>query len=478
MTKVTVLLTSYNHDKYIGESIESILNQTYKDYELYIVDDCSSDDSWKVIKSYKDPRIIAIRHKKNIGRCMTKELIKKIKGDYIAIAHCDDKWEKNKLKEQVAYMEKNKNVAACFTHVKLIDEDGNRIENKNEEVYVDFNIKNRNRCEWLNYFFTNGNKFCHPSVLLRKQVQIQDNLYVYGLGAIPDLYRWVKLLLNHDVHIIEKELTCFRIRKNAANTSGKNKENIIRNYYDVYHLLDLYRSINNKDEFIKVFPNAKKYIVDNDIVVEYAFARMCIDINNSLKKPYTMYGLNLLFDTLQDDKKRKKIEKLYRYSSKDLIKETGENDIYNVITSDNFMNTSIYYEIDEPFNEKNKINKKVFIQSDGTFDICFDSFNQNIKRIRIDLDEEVYRGYKKLNIKINGKEPKIKYEEVYKDEKEIVFLTVDPKIIIDINEKINTIEITGNTRKIPVVEMELILKKIYQKNIVTKIKNILKRKKR
>ena len=61
MPKVTVLLTSYNHEEFIADSIESILNQTYTDFELYIVDDCSMDNSWEVIQKYNDPRIIAIQ---------------------------------------------------------------------------------------------------------------------------------------------------------------------------------------------------------------------------------------------------------------------------------------------------------------------------------------------------------------------------------------------------------------------------------
>ena len=72
MPIVTVLLTSYNHGDYIRGSIESILNQTFKDFELYIIDDCSSDNSWDIIQEYKDDRIIAIRHEKNEGGCTTR----------------------------------------------------------------------------------------------------------------------------------------------------------------------------------------------------------------------------------------------------------------------------------------------------------------------------------------------------------------------------------------------------------------------
>lgn len=478
MPKVSILLTSYNHADYVGESIESVLNQTYKDFELYIIDDCSTDNSWNVIKKYKDKRIIAIRNRKNMGKNFTNELISKFKGEYIAIAHCDDKWEKDKLKKQVEYLDNHKKVGACFTHVKLIDEEGLEIINENEEKYTNFNIKNKTRYEWLNYFFIYGNKFCHPSVLLRKKVQVGENLQVYGLGAIPDLYRWVKLLLKYDIHIIEEKLTCFRIRINGANTSGRNPENIIRNYYDVYQLLNLYRNIKEKNEFLKVFPEAKKYVVKNDIVIEYAFAKICMNVNNSLKNTYTFFGLNLLFEILQDDEKRNKIEKLYNYTSRDLKKDTGANDFFKVISHDNFMDTSIYYQTNNSFNEKEKLFKKVYINSDGSFNVVFNLHKNDINKIRIDLDEDVYREYEKLEIKINGKIIKPKYKNVYYGKYKIVFLTVDPQIIINIKEKIDSIEITGKTNQIPLIDMEGRLKRVYQRKILMKLKSYVNRKRR
>ena len=122
MPKVSVLLTSYNHGNYIGESIQSILDQTYKDFELVILDDASTDNSVEVIKSFKDKRIKTIFRKKNLCRAICKEIIEPLQGEYIAIAHCDDKWNKEKLEKKVKYLDTHKNTAACFTWVELIDE--------------------------------------------------------------------------------------------------------------------------------------------------------------------------------------------------------------------------------------------------------------------------------------------------------------------------------------------------------------------
>ena len=77
MAKVTILMTSYNHQDYIRESIESVLNQTFRDFELIIVDDCSMDDSFEVINTFKDKRIKAIRNDRNMGPEFAFEILHK-----------------------------------------------------------------------------------------------------------------------------------------------------------------------------------------------------------------------------------------------------------------------------------------------------------------------------------------------------------------------------------------------------------------
>lgn len=216
MPIVTVLLTSYNHGDYIRGSIESILNQTFKDFELYIIDDCSSDNSWDIIQEYKDDRIIAIRHEKNEGGCTTRALYSGFKGKYFAMAHCDDMWELDKLEKQVSYLENHPEVGACFTNVQLIDDDGNNFDKENHPYSHVFLNENMTRFEWLNHFFYHGNRLCHPSSLIRMDVQMKDDLFAAGLGALPDYYRWVKLCLKHEIYVHPDKLTKFRIHADES----------------------------------------------------------------------------------------------------------------------------------------------------------------------------------------------------------------------------------------------------------------------
>ena len=100
--KVSVLISVYNHEKYVGQAIESVLRQTYQNWELIIMDDCSLDRSPDVVRQYKDRRIQFYRSEENKGPILIfNELLKKATGEYIASLDSDDIWYDNKLEEQV-----------------------------------------------------------------------------------------------------------------------------------------------------------------------------------------------------------------------------------------------------------------------------------------------------------------------------------------------------------------------------------------
>lgn len=461
MVKVSILLTSYNHGRYLKKSIDSILNQTYKDFELIIVDDCSTDDSYSIIEGYNDKRIKKIRHEVNIGYCMTKELVKSFKGKYFAIAHSDDIWEKEKLEKQVKYLDENSNVAACFTWVKLINEQDEEIKSNNGAVYTDFNVENRTRYEWLNHFFYKGNCLCHPSVLLRKDAQLDENLFVRGLGSFPDLYRWVKLCLHHDIYVYPEKLSCFRVRENGKNTSGVNKANLIRNYFDFLPLLNLYKDL-TEEEFLKVFKETSKYLVNGKINKNYALARMCID--DITMPPHILFGLMLIFETLQDDKQMKELEDLYNYKPKDLKKETANNDVFKRLQDFKFMTSTLYFSNATPFNDNNKFTLETFVKTNKSFKISYTDINKKVTSIRFDPDEGEFRKFDNIEIYINGE--KVQYKLIngeYKDNT-IYFFTTDPMILIDYNGIVDNVLITGNT--------ELISKDEFN-NIIRTLKNEL-----
>lgn len=127
---VSVILPTYNRAHLIGRSIQSVLDQTYKDFEIVVVDDGSSDNTKEVIDSFSDMRIKYVRQQENRGASAVRNIgIKLAKGDYIAFQDSDDEWFSNKLEKQ---MEAFENVSS---EVGVIYTDMLRINNKGEIKY-------------------------------------------------------------------------------------------------------------------------------------------------------------------------------------------------------------------------------------------------------------------------------------------------------------------------------------------------------
>ena len=135
--KVSVILTSYNHAAYIAAAIESVLNQTFTDFELLIIDDGSKDNSREIIKRFDDPRIKTFLYAENRGPVLAiRDAVNSARGKYIAVHHSDDLWALDKLDKQVKFLDANPNYAACFTLVEFVDERGD-IDNIQSILAID-----------------------------------------------------------------------------------------------------------------------------------------------------------------------------------------------------------------------------------------------------------------------------------------------------------------------------------------------------
>lgn len=178
--KVTVLMSVYNCESYLKDSIISILNQSFEDFEFIIINDCSTDNSLDVILSFSDPRIRLIKNEFNLG--LTRSLNKGIelaKGEYIARMDADDICEKIRLEAQVKLMDTNRQVGICGTWFRYSD------TGEIFEPPVTFDeIK-------TGLFITNS--IGHPTVMIRKSMLIEHHLlYDITLHYAQDYEMWVR----------------------------------------------------------------------------------------------------------------------------------------------------------------------------------------------------------------------------------------------------------------------------------------------
>ncbi|MGB7962187.1 MAG: glycosyltransferase family 2 protein, partial [Propionicimonas sp.] len=157
-------MSSYEHERYLRRSIDSVLNQAFSDFELFILDDASTDSSWEIIQTYTDPRIHPLRNpvNRNDKVVMRQVIAESASGEYFAVHHSDNTWQPGKLQAQVDFLETHPQTGAVFTNALAIDENDREItDEKNWFTYI-FDQPNRSREEWLNFFFYHGNALCHP----------------------------------------------------------------------------------------------------------------------------------------------------------------------------------------------------------------------------------------------------------------------------------------------------------------------------
>lgn len=125
---VSVIMPVYNAEKYVSAAIESILNQTYQNLELLICDDGSTDNSWKIINSYHDPRIKGFKNENNIGSLLTRNfLFEKVKGDFITFQDADDFSVLNRLEKQVLFLKGNPDCGLVGTWASYVNKKGNQL---------------------------------------------------------------------------------------------------------------------------------------------------------------------------------------------------------------------------------------------------------------------------------------------------------------------------------------------------------------
>lgn len=329
--KVTIHLTSYNHEPYLKAAIDSVLAQTFTDYELVITDDCSTDNSRDIIRSYDDPRIIKefpdVRYMRKHG----ERVIKNARGKYVAVHHSDDVWLPDKLEKQVAFLDSHTEVGAVFSHARTIGPDGSFIKHPVEAI---FRQPNRSRHQWLRFFFCHGNALCHPSVLMRKGLAIK-HFPSYGLTGIPDLYKWISLCLENEIHILQEPLVYFRVHPGADSEGGNSARNIVRFAVEIGWIIRLFKRLKTLEDWLAVFPEAQGYVVNGTFDPDFVLAQMCLNTTNCQPEAIRLFGIHLLLDIMDNQEKREQIEKLYGFTTPRMGELSTSADLFNLLSKDN-----------------------------------------------------------------------------------------------------------------------------------------------
>ena len=223
---VSIICLCYNHSNFIEEALFSVFNQTYKDWELIIINDASTDSSKNVIdKIVKDnplQTIQTIHLEHNKGNCAAFNIGFKIsKGKYIIDLAADDKFEIDKLEKQVHILENADNqTGICFTNAILIDEESKQLGN----YYFDWYKKLPKDGFIFKELVRAGGMICSPTMLIKKEVLEQLNGYDESL-SYEDYDFWVRSARNWKYVFIDENLTFYRKITHSHSSTFKKKNN-------------------------------------------------------------------------------------------------------------------------------------------------------------------------------------------------------------------------------------------------------------
>lgn len=204
MPKVSVILPVYNGEKYLKEAVDSILAQTFTDFELLLINDGSTDGSEAVLQGYKDERIVYVKNEKNTGLIHTlNKAINLAKGEYIARMDADDLALPERLQKQLSRLEKS-GAAVLFTRVKLMDAGGKPLPPWQDDAanVAPQRIKN---------FLKSDNCLAHPTVM-GKTTLFKKYGYRYNQKYSEDYDLWLRLLADGlRIEKLEEPLLLHRI---------------------------------------------------------------------------------------------------------------------------------------------------------------------------------------------------------------------------------------------------------------------------
>ncbi len=243
--KVDIILPNYNSNLFLNETLKSVLNQTYKNWKLIIVDDCSDKKTKKILKKYtrnKKIKVYWLKKNKGAGYCRNYA-IKKSKSSYLAFIDSDDVWKTDKLETQIRFMENN-NYEFTYTNYETFGKKNSLIRPSQEYSFEKF---------------INDTSICTSTMIVKREI-VKDVEFT-DTKICEDYYFKCKLLKVCNAYCLDDFLTKYRIRENSL------QSNKWRNIYWIWKINKKYNKFNFFNNFFSLLfislNSLKKYGLKN-----------------------------------------------------------------------------------------------------------------------------------------------------------------------------------------------------------------------
>lgn len=321
--KISILCPSFNHERYVGYFIESVLNQTFEDFELIIVDDCSSDKNVEKIQVFKDERIKLIQHAYNKGiNAALNTAFENSSGEILLFCASDDMLESNALEKINEAFSNNQNIDVVYPSAKIIDTNNCIYDKKIQET--------RNNIELLHYLFFNGNCLYSVGMCIKKE-NYKKNLYPLPISMCnhQDTFMHIKLLIaNSNILFLQDELIKYRHIENHNSISSSSSVTNARENLEIEHLMDAFLSIEDVSLLQEIFSNEIKQtnIIPYKNAIKFFLGRMAL-LSPFLARKYWGYHKIMEF---YNDNNASILKNNYNFTFKDLLQlaKLCENDIF------------------------------------------------------------------------------------------------------------------------------------------------------
>jgi len=311
MPKVSVIITTYNRAHFVYEAIKSVLNQTFKDLEIIVVDDGSTDNTRQVLEKHNS--CISYIYKQNKGRAEARNTgIKVAEGEYIAFLDDDDVWLPRKLEKQVNFLDSHPDIGLVHAFTEVVDKDGNPLKKETKK-----RLKSYKKAMRIGYTFEKMSGLCImfiSSVVLRKECLDKVGLFDSHTEALEDWDFYLRFALWYRIDTFPEPLVRFRIHK-AHSTLAEFTRGCINTSLKHIAMLDDCHDISFHNKILHNFYMhlANAYYIDMQLAMFRIYALKALQLN-----PLILFRSRLIIHFLMTMLPLNLIKRIRRLSNRSL----------------------------------------------------------------------------------------------------------------------------------------------------------------
>ena len=327
---VSVTINAYNSEKYIAETLTSVINQSYKNLQIIVVDDASTDATAEIVKGFDDPRIELYTLQKN-GHISNanNECYRKVRGEYMVHIDSDDIMLPDLIEKSVSFLEEHQEYGAVFCRPVAIDENSNDVANE----YIDnvFKVNAKTQADFVRLFFDSLNHLLHPGVTMRKSVMDDIGFHDMSLCYLHDFDYWTRLVLKYQIYVFDEILIRYRVNTTEGHNSYLNDAKMTAHNTEFMRII--YRMIENcPDElFLEAFSDRLKLKgvhTHEEVNLEKAF--LLRDGLAAVNSPDNNILSTIMLAKLFEDKKYVELARdRFNFTIRDFYKQQAVPSIYD-----------------------------------------------------------------------------------------------------------------------------------------------------